>query len=324
MIDPVSRREFLSRSARLGALALAGAYSLPRLAAAANDATPSASTAADVGIAEGADFFDDTLRAIGLLGGMKRFVAPGQRVGLLINAPRWWTKPGSFTSPEVSLAVLQLCAEAGAKEVVTIIDPPSGYWRRSVHAGACEKAIALLKGSPRGWVTTAIPKGISLKQADINQALLDCDVVINLPIAKHHAGTGYSGCLKNMMGACSGSTNQFFHNGSGATSEYGDVAFLSQCIADVNLVRKPHLNVCDATEYLITNGPAGPGELGQARTVVAGIDGVAVDGYCSSTFFGLRPERVTMIQKAFEHGIGQIDWTKLSVRKSEASTGKSA
>lgn len=316
MKGPVSRREFLSCSARLGALAFV-AYPWSRLVGAASPG-PADVPAADLAIVQGPDPFDDARRAVGLLGGIQRFVKPGQRVALLINAPRWWTKPGSFTSPEVSLAVVQLCAQAGAREIVTIVDPPAGYWRRSGHADACAKALSLVKSSGRDWVATTITKGRSLKRADINRALLEADVVINLPIAKHHAGTGFTGCLKNMMGACSSSTNRFFHNGSGASGEYEDVAFLSQCIADVNLVRKPDLNVCDATEYLITNGPAGPGELGHAQTVVAGIDPVAVDAYCASTFLSLRPERVHMIQQAFEHGIGQIDWTKLAVNKTQS------
>ena len=51
------------------------------------------------------------------------------------------------------------------------------------------------------------------------------------------------------------------HAGSGAKSEYGDVPFLAQCVADMNTLRKPHLCVADATEFFLTSGPAGPGEL---------------------------------------------------------------
>lgn len=318
MNAPVSRREFLQRSTHLGALAVLAACPWSRAALAAEPVVAKKTDATDLGIVEGEDYFDNTHRAVALLGGMSRFVKPGQRVALLINAPRWWTKPGSFTSPEVSLAVAKMCADAGAKEIVTIVDPPGGYWRRSRHAEQCAAALALVQSASGGRTTVEIPKGRSLKQAEVSRALLAADVVINVPIAKHHAGTGFTGCLKNMMGACSGSTNRFFHNGSGADSDYGDVVFLSQCIADVNLVRKPDLNVCDATEFLLTNGPAGPGELGHARTVVAGPDPVAVDAYCASTFLNLRPTRVDMIRQAFQHGIGEIDWTKLTLRKETA------
>jgi len=310
MNDPIPRREFLRRTAGLGA-ALAGADALPRLLA---DAAPAPAAPADLAIAEGADYFAGTLKAVELLGGMPRFVRPGARVGILLNAPRWWTKPGSFTSPEVGLAVAKLCADAGAREIVTIINPPGGYWERPARAASLQAERALLKPNAGAWTEVAIDRGRALKRAEVNRALLDCDVFINVPISKHHEGTGFTGCLKNFMGACAGKTNRFFHNGSGAGGEYADVTHLSQCIADVNLVRKPDLCVCDATEFLITNGPAGPGEIRRARQVVAGADPVAVDAR-ACTLLGLRPADVAMIALAAAHGIGQMDTSRLTVRR---------
>jgi uncharacterized protein (DUF362 family) len=307
----IPRREFLRRTAGLGAAVLTGTAAFPRLAFAQG-----AGESADLAIVEGADYFNNTLKAVELLGGMKRFVTPGARVGLLINAPRWWTKPGSFTSPEVSLAAVKLCADAGAREIVPIIDPAGGYWKRSPRAPGLARELALVKENPGGWVDVDIPNGRSLQKATVNKALLECDVFINLPISKNHEGTGFSGCLKNYMGACRSSTNHFFHKGSGTGGGYADLAFLSQCIADVNLVRKPNLCICDSTEFLLTNGPAGPGEIRVARKVVAGTDPVAVDAYCC-TLLGLRPAQVLMIVMAFKHGIGQIDWSKLAVREAK-------
>jgi uncharacterized protein (DUF362 family) len=99
----------------------------------------------------------------------------------------------------------------------------------------------------------------ALKKAKVSKDLLDVDAVLDLPIAKDHTGTRYSGGLKNMMGACADNTNQFFHKDSGAKGEYDDVDFLSQCIADLSLVRKPTFCIVDAAVVLGSNGPAGPG-----------------------------------------------------------------
>ena len=60
-----------------------------------------------------------------------------------------------------------------------------------------------------------------------------------------------------MMGTTAYSTNHFFHFGSGSSGYYDDVEFLSQCIADVNLVRAPDLSIFDGTEVITTNGPSG-------------------------------------------------------------------
>ena len=50
-----------------------------------------------------------------------------------------------------------------------------------------------------------------------------------------------------MMGLFPFSTNGLFH--------LGKMSHLSQCIADLNLVRQPDLCISDATEFLTGNGP---------------------------------------------------------------------
>ena len=122
------------------------------------------------------------------------------------------------------------------------------------------------------------------------------------------------------MGACSSSTNRFFHQGSGKGGllryfrYYDDIEFLSQCIADVNSIRKPNLCIVDATEFITTNGPSGPGELKKAQKIVAGTNCVSVDAYCS-TLLGLQPDEVLMIRYASEHGIGEMDLKKLTIKE---------
>lgn len=317
----MQRREFLQRTAVLGATAIVGARLVPSLLADQTESAPTAKPAApagttppDIAVVTGSDTFAATLRAVELAGGIGRFVKPGAKVGLLINAPSWWRKPGSFTSPDVTLAVLQLCLDAGAGEITFVIDPASDYWSRTPLGAKYPKLTAAARKNPGEWTEVEIPRGVALKKAKVNRTALDCDVLINLPIAKHHAGTGYSGCLKNFMGACHRETNQFFHSGSGAKGEYEDIAFLSQCIADVNLVRRPDLNVCDGSEFLLTNGPAGPGELKRADKIIVGPNPVSVDAY-GCTLLGLAAEKVAMIGMAAAHSIGEPSLATLAVRE---------
>jgi uncharacterized protein (DUF362 family) len=115
-----------------------------------------------------------------------------------------------------------------------------------------------------------------------------------------------------MMGACSHTTCQFFHMGSGTSGGYDDVQFLSQCIADVNLIRKPDLCIVDATELITTNGPAGPGEIRRPHAVVAGTDSAAVDQLCAERYLKLKD--VAMIQFAHDHGIGTKELSRLVIR----------
>lgn len=318
----MKRRDFLRQAALLGAAAVAGRGLLPRLLAVPSASAPIKEPAGGsservetrVAAVHGQDAFAAALRAVEWVGGIGRQVKAGSRVGLLINAPNWWRKPGSFTSPDIVLAVVQLCLDAGASDIVYVIDPGSGYWDRTPLGAKYPKLTAAVRHNPGEWAEVEIPRGVALKKAKVNRVALDCDTLINLPITKHHAGTGYSGCLKNFMGACHRDTNQYFHNGSGAKGEYDDVSFLSQCIADVNLVRPPDLHVADSTEFLLTNGPAGPGELKRADKVLAGTNAVSTDAY-GCTLLGLTADKVAMIVRAAAHGLGEMDLAKIAVQE---------
>jgi len=265
----------------------------------------------DISVVEGEKAFENTLAALEPLGGMGAFVRAGSTVGMVSNSV--WERPGSYTNPDVALAVVKMCLDAGAKEIFTIEEMPGDYWKRTKLSGKFERELACVKSSGEKK-KVPVTNGKSLKEAEISAKLLDCDVLINVPIAKHHQGTGFTGNLKNMMGACSGPTCRFFHNGSGAQGGYDDIEFLSQCIADVNLIRTPDLCVLDATEFLTRNGPAGPGDLKKARKVVAGRNPVSVDAY-AVTVLGLLAADVSMIRMASAHGIGEMDLKKLRIRE---------
>ncbi len=309
MIKQIDRREFIKQSVTLSVTTMAGLTSLPKVLFGGYHPA-----GIDISIVNGKDFFASTVKAVEQLGGIGKFVWKKSKVGLLINSP--WDKPGTYTNPDVALAVLKMCLDAGAKEIYSIEGASSGYWKRSKLYQQFEKEIDAIQ-SNSDKTAADIPKGKSLKEAKISKVLLECDVFINIPIVKNHEGTHFTANLKNMMGACAGSTNRFFHQGSGKGgifSYYADPDFLSQCIADVNLLRKPELCVVDATEFVTTNGPGGPGEIKQAHKVVAGANPVSVDAYCA-TLLGLIPGDVSMIRFASEHGLGEIDMKKLNVKE---------
>jgi uncharacterized protein (DUF362 family) len=128
-------------------------------------------------------------------------------------------------------------------------------------------------------VKVEIPGGLSLKDARVTKDLWDCDVFINISITKHHEGVLYTGALKNMMGLCAFLTNSYFHLGTLKLGWFADLDHLSQCIADLNLVRKPDLCISDATTFITEKGPYGPGKLASPETV-ASTNRVSLDAFC--------------------------------------------
>lgn len=308
----MDRREFLKRGAALGISAPLAAPALGKsLSGDLSGVTQNQGV--DIAAVAGPDYYANAVRAVELMGGMGNFVPRGATVGLLVNSP--WQNPGTFTNPDVSLAVLRMCLDAGASDVHTVEGASAAYWNRSSLAGRFASEIAALKPSGEKNVVVEIPNGVSLKEATVSHAFMECDVLIDIPVAKDHDGTRYTGTLKNVMGACiHDPTCRFMHFGGGAQEFYGDPGFLSQCIADLCLVRQADLCVVDATEFVTTNGPAGPGDIQKPQKVVVGTDMVAVDAYCAEVR-GLRGADVDMIRMARDHGIGSMDFATMHVEE---------
>jgi uncharacterized protein (DUF362 family) len=309
MAYSTDRRTFLKSGLAAGAAAIIGRRGVAGLFA-SDPEEP-----VDLAVVKGTDYRVNARKAVDILGGAGKFVPKGGRVGLLINAPAWWKLPGSHVNADIVLATIGMCLEAGAGEIFYLLDPSPDIWKRGPLASERQAEIKAVKKCSGNYVETEVKGGLALKKASVIRELLDCDAWIDLSIGKNHEGTNFSGCLKNFMGACAGETNRFFHSGSGrGGGEYADVDFLSQCIADINLLRKPALALLDATLVLATNGPAGPGEIKRFEKIVAGTDRVAVDAY-GAALLGRAPGEIAMLKKAAAHGLGRADLAGLRIRE---------
>jgi len=265
----------------------------------------------DLVAVKGKDPYVNTLRAIQELGGIEAFMRRGDRVGVLVNSP--FKNIGASVNPDVALAVIEKCLEGGAKEIRYLKDPHRGYWERSPKSGKLATVLKALKYESGDHLKVEIPGGLSLKDARVTKELWDCDVFINISITKHHQGVLYSGALKNMMGLCAFSTNSYFHLGTLKLGWFADLDHLSQCIADLNLIKKPDLCISDATTFITEKGPYGPGKLASAETVVASTNGVSLDAFCCR-FLGLQPEDVLMIGKASRNGLGEMKHDRIRIK----------
>lgn len=299
----IKRRDFLRSGMIAGGAILVG----PRFASAFGNPGP-IQVEADIVTISGDDPFKNMVELLEPLGGIGRFVKAGQSVGILINSP--WKNPGFYTHPDVALALARLCVEAGAGKIVCFKPVPSGYWEKSREFMNLESLIQdFTYGGER--VEIDIPKGVSLKKAEIFKTFTEVDVYISVPVAKHHMGTIFSGNLKGLMGVSSSSTNRHMHSPDGEYT-YDKPEYLAQCIADLNLIRKPDLCIVDAIECAKSNGPAGPGETVQPNQIIAGTDPLAIDVY-SARLIGFDSSEIFTFQRAYEHGLGEINPGKLKI-----------
>lgn len=297
MSGKITRRVFIKQGMFLAGGLLGGVGLGP--------STTGAAAKPDISVVHGTNYFDNTIKAVDGLGGMGLIVSKGTKVGLLVNLS--FLNIAAHVHPDMTVAIARMCFNAGAREVILIKSAPMGYFRRARSDRQAKDVIRQLK-SPGGiYKRVPIQGALALKKADIMKDLLECDVFINMAIVKSHSDTFITAVLKNMMGSAPFSTCIKFHTG-------GQKSHLAQCIADINLVRKPDLCVMDATEVLATGGPHGPGLVKRPRKVFAGRDPVAIDTY-GARLLGVNPKSIRMIDFAAKHGLGRKDLSKVKIKE---------
>jgi len=305
----ITRRSFIKTSGAIGVNAFLGSTVIPEIG--------SGSEKIDIAIVKSKDYFNAAREAVRLMGGIQMYVPENAKVALLPNPGSG--NPGSYTKPEILRAAIQMCKEAGAAQIAVIGWLPMRDWikcgsKRVIDEEGIDLIITDLRDESQ-FMRVPVPKGVGIKEARLLKTHFKFDRLIDLPITKEHSGNKYSGALKNMMGMNSPKSCQTFHR-SNWVFNTDDIEFLEQCIADLNTVIRVDLCIADATEFLITNGPSGPGKLSRPQKVLVGTDRVAIDAYCA-TLFGLNPQDVIAVKRAYAHGLGEMDLSKINIKEIE-------
>lgn len=310
-MKPIKRRDFLKNSLLAGsAVMMTRSLSVSGMIHSRTSPyqSPEPGEVPDIVTISADNLQENIARLLQPFGGVQNFVKPGQTVGLLANSP--WKNTGCHTNPDIVIMVAKLCLDAGAREIICLKKADTGYWSKGeLYETSKEMVDRFIFGNTRSKVE--IPKAVSLKSAEIVDEFLKADVFINLAVAKHHVGCLFSGNLKGLMGVSSSETNRYMHSRDGSYS-YDDMEYMSQCIADLNLLRKPDLCITDAMVCIINNGPAGPGETIKPNKIIAGKDPLAVDVFAAQ-LIGFSPDDILMFNKAAEHGIGELDPSKVKL-----------
>ncbi len=261
-----------------------------------------------VALSEGADYGAITRNVISALGGMEKFVRQGDTVVIKPNMG-WDRKPeyAANTHPAVMKTIAEECVKAGARKVKvfdnTCNDPRRCYENSGIQA--------ILKGMKNVEVKQMEAErykmvklnGVFLKEWELYDEALSANVLINVPVAKHHGLTKLTLGLKNMMGIMGGNRGYLHRN-------------MDNALSDVNSFVKSRLVIVDATRILLRHGPQG-GSLSDVKVlnkVIASTDVVAADAY-ATTFFGLNPQDIGTTTTAYKRGLGEMRLDKIRVVK---------
>lgn len=270
---------------------------------------PTSLNGPDLVVARGGEPEDLVRKAITALGGMERFVPKDARV---VVKPNICVAYHSFeyaatTNPWVVAALVRLALEAGARSVQVMDFPFGGSAEEAYIRSGIQEQVQAAGGEmvsmPRfKYEEVDLPGAVDLTRTQVFKDVLEADVLIDVPIAKHHGQARLTLGMKNLMGL---------------VLDRGAIhRNLGQRIADLASLFRPTLTVVDAVRILTAHGPSG-GNLDDVQkldTIIASADIVAADSYATS-LFGMQPADIAYISAASKMGLGRSDLENLRIEE---------
>ena len=305
----MNRREFLKRVAYgTSAVAVSMAmHPIKILAGVPENENKGASYPDLVAVRNGepAQLFDKGIEAFG---GIGSFVRKGQTVLIKPNMA-WAVEPerAGTTNPALLKHVIERCLEAGAKSV-SIFDNTCDHWqdaysKSELERTAKEAGAIVAPGHLEGHFQKVSIPGDVLTEAKVHELYLSSDVIINLPILKHHGGARVTAAMKNLMGVV---WDRRHYHRSG----------LDNCIADFCKFKRPTLNIIDAYKVMMSSGPRGTAnsKYSNLKMLIFSTDIVAADVAAVRTF-GAEVSDIKYLVRAGESGTGSLNLDALKIQR---------
>lgn len=300
----MDRREFIRQTLK-AALAVTAVGSVPILSWLPRPTLAAAGST--VAVRMGQDIPLLVRQTCDALGGMSQFVKRGETVVVKPNIG-WDRTPelAANTNPLVVRTVVELCLEAGAKQV-RVFDRPCNDPRRCYVQSGIQGAVESIRSDRvrmehmdrRGWQELDIAQGVELRRWEFYRPALEADRFINLPIAKHHGLSTVTLGMKNIMGVIGGNRGRLHRQ-------------IDEALCDINLIVPSDLTLIDATRILVANGPQGgrAEDVRRLDTLVASADIVAVDSI-AATLLGHQPDAIPTLVTASRRGLGIADLARI-------------
>jgi len=317
--DKISRREFLARSAKAGLsiAAVAGAASLlyesdvlnmlpkPSAITGLKDYSVAPVAGQTMSIVTGFNRSSTVRKAVELLGGIDRFVKPGETVLLKPNIG-FATPPRicATSHPDIISEITKLCYQAGAKKVFVtdnpINDPTSCFELSGISAAAAKSGAEVILPKADYFRPMTLAGGRLIKNWPVlYEPFKNIDRVFGIAVVKDHHRSGASMIMKNWYGLLGGKRSVFHTD-------------INTIIVELATLVKPTLVILDATQVMVSNGPTGgsSSDLKQTNIMIAGCDQVAVDSF-GATLLNMKPADLPYLLKAESLNLGTTDYESL-------------
>ncbi len=239
-------------------------------------------------------------KSLDAVGGIKRFISPGERVTVKPNVG--WDRTAeqaANTNPVLVGEMVRQCLEAGASEVivtdVTCNDPRRCFLRSGIREAVERAGGRVILPVDDDYLEVDL-KGEVLTEWPVLKHFVETDRLINMPIVKQHSLSRCTLGMKNLYGIIGGRRHKLHQH-------------IDQSIVDLASFCRPTLTVVDATRVLLRNGPQGGSldDVAREDTVICATDPVAADSRAAG-FLGFTGDQISHIVLAEQNGLGLIDY----------------
>jgi len=247
-------------------------------------------------------------RLLALMGGLERFVRPGQYVlikpNLVAGAP---ASTGGTTHVELVEALVRRVQRLRPGRLVVaegaaVADPVRTFELLGYRAMADRTGVELIDLDHAEHVPAPIADPVYPGVLEVARPILECDVLISVPCLKTHINAGITVAIKNTYGMVSQEARTRIHR------EYR----LEECICDLSRIRPADLVVVDG--LIGTQGVAGGADFTMpagAKLMLAGDNVVAMDAVAARVM--RQSPRIRSLDWAAERGLGPNRLSEIEV-----------
>jgi uncharacterized protein (DUF362 family) len=335
-MDRTKRRDFLKAGVG-AAVALGAPWPSAGYPGTAQESPPQ--TNAQVAAIRGNNLKAMTREALDALGGIRTVVGEGETVFIkpnFVTIP--WAKhnrcfqTGECTKPEIVIAVMEACLEAGATEVIVGEGShlPKFDWQYAVTldgtTNLVEEAkrlsakyegkvtLACLETDSPSWVD--VPSQTRLNKIAISSLLANADKVISIPVAKTHSWAQLTLAAKNFVGVTPMSryaqliANTWWNRG---TFDHSSPEAIAQVYLDIVKAKKVDLSIIDFSLCVEGDGPSmsNGGQTMDMKdrlgswAILASTDIMAADA-TATRIMSHDTKQIKQLSMGYEMGLGEI------------------
>lgn len=259
------------------------------------------------------ELFLKVKEAIGLIGGIEKFIRPDSKVLLKPNLLMAEVPESAITThPEFARAVIKILKAINCK--VYMGDSPSVfggqiedtlrvYERTGIKRIALEENVELVTFEKR-FIQNSIPLANWIKE---------CDYVVNLPKLKTHNFMVITAGVKNLFGLVPGASKLEAHKNFYQPEKFAGM------LLDIYGIVKPALTIIDAIQGIEGDGPATSGVRRDFGFILAASDALAADTVLAK-IMNLKSQAIYTNQEAMRRKLAAADLDNIEIKGKDAAS----